>query len=73
MQGQTSMTDICIRYGISRKTAYKWYHRFLEQGEEGLKDLSKALIPLINSILMFKSTRLLILNLNIGLGGQKKF
>lgn len=42
MQGQTSMTDICLRYGISRKTAYKWYHRFLEHGEEGLLNLSNA-------------------------------
>lgn len=42
LQGNTSMTDICCRYGISRKTAYKWVDRFLEQGEEGLKDLSKA-------------------------------
>lgn len=42
MNGQSSMTDICLQYGISRKTAYKWYHRFLERGEEGLKDLSKA-------------------------------
>lgn len=42
LQGQSSMTDICLQYGISRKTGYKWYHRFLEHGEEGLKDLSKA-------------------------------
>jgi len=40
--GHSSMTDICRQYGISRKTGYKWYQRFLEEGEEGLKDLSKA-------------------------------
>ena len=40
--GNSSMTDICKQYGISRKTGYKWYHRFLKEGEEGLKDLSKA-------------------------------
>jgi len=40
--GETSMTDLCIRYGISRKTAYKWYHRFLEEGKKGLLDLSRA-------------------------------
>ncbi|MBA3238686.1 MAG: transposase [Parachlamydiaceae bacterium] len=38
----SSMADICRRHGISRKTAYKWVHRFLEHGEDGLKDLSKA-------------------------------
>ncbi len=42
VSGHSSMTDICKQYGISRKTAYKWCQRFLEQGEEGLKDLSKA-------------------------------
>lgn len=42
ISGESSMSDICVRYGISRKTAYKWYHRFLECGEDGLKDLSKA-------------------------------
>jgi putative transposase len=42
IEGKCSMTDLCIKYGISRKTAYKWYHRFLEEGEEGLKDQSKS-------------------------------
>lgn len=42
LQGKSSMTDLCIQYGISRKTGYKWYNRFLKHGEEGLKDLSKA-------------------------------
>jgi putative transposase len=40
--GDASMIDLCRRYSISRKTAYKWYHRFLEEGPEGLKDQSKA-------------------------------
>lgn len=42
ISGNSSMTDICKKYGISRKTGYKWYQRFLEEGAEGLKDLSKA-------------------------------
>lgn len=42
MEGHASMAHICRQFGISRKTAYKWYHRFLENGIEGLKDLSKA-------------------------------
>lgn len=41
-KGHSSMTDICKRYGISRKTGYKWYDRFLELGSEGLRDRSKA-------------------------------
>jgi transposase InsO family protein len=42
MNGEASMTAICAKYGISTKTAYKWYKRYLELGKEGLYDLSKA-------------------------------
>jgi hypothetical protein len=42
ISGHADMTELCKQYGISRKTGYKWYHRFLQQGEDGLKDLSKA-------------------------------
>lgn len=41
-QSDASMVALCKQYGISRKTAYKWYQRYVEFGEEGLKDLSKA-------------------------------
>lgn len=42
ISGESSMTAVSKQYGISRKTAYKWYQRFLELGDEGLLDLSKA-------------------------------
>ena len=42
MSGTVSMTDICKKYGISRKTGYKWCQRFIDNSKEGLKDLSKA-------------------------------
>lgn len=37
-----TMTALCKQYGISTKTGYKWYRRYLKRGEEGLKDQSKA-------------------------------
>lgn len=37
-----TMAAICERFGISRKTAYKWLKRYEEQGEKGLLDLSKV-------------------------------
>lgn len=37
-----SMTNLSLRFDVSRKTAYKWLKRYLELGEEGLKDLSRA-------------------------------
>lgn len=36
-----SISDLCRRFKISRKTGYKWWGRFKEDGLEGLKDLSR--------------------------------
>lgn len=41
-QGLYSMTDLCARYGVSRKTGYKWLARFTESGRRGLHDQSRA-------------------------------
>jgi len=32
---------LCQRYGVSRKTAYKWLRRYREEGERGLADQSR--------------------------------
>lgn len=37
-----SVSELCERYGISRKTAYKWLERYGREGESGLKDRSRA-------------------------------
>src|SRR5271157_251752 len=37
----TKIATICRRFGISRKTGYKWKKRFIEKGEEALKDHSR--------------------------------
>lgn len=36
-----SVTNICRKYGVSRKTYYKWKKRYLARGIDGLKDLSR--------------------------------
>ena len=36
------MTELCERYGISRKTGYKWLDRFDAGGRAGLSDRSRA-------------------------------
>jgi transposase-like protein len=33
---------VCRRYGISRKTFYKWKKRYAAQGEAGLRDQHRA-------------------------------
>lgn len=37
-----SMTELCQRFGISRKTGYKWLARYREGGLEALRDRSRA-------------------------------
>jgi len=41
-RGLYSMTDLCERYSISRKTGYKWRDRHAIDGMAGLLDLSHA-------------------------------
>ena len=36
-----SVTELCLNYGISRKTAYKWISRYHEAGPSGLQDRSR--------------------------------
>jgi len=41
-QGFYAMSELCARYGVSRKTGYKWLERFEEHGRRGLTDRSRA-------------------------------
>jgi transposase len=36
-----TVSIICKRYGVSRKTYYKWNNRYKQKGIDGLQDLSK--------------------------------
>ena len=42
IRGESSMTELCTKYGVSRKTGYKWIKRYQANGYKGLEDLSKA-------------------------------
>ncbi len=37
-----TMVELCARYGISRKTGYKWLARFAAAGRQGLQERSRA-------------------------------
>ena len=41
-QGLYPVTELCARYGISRKTGYQWLARFQEGGRQALADQSRA-------------------------------
>lgn len=42
LQGEDSLSEICRRFGVSRKTGRKWVERYRESGAEGLRDRSRA-------------------------------
>lgn len=42
LEGSVSLSKLCIAFGVSRKTAYKWLNRYNEFGPEGFKDQSRA-------------------------------
>ena len=33
-----NMAELCLRFGVSRKTGYKWLKRWESDGESGLED-----------------------------------
>lgn len=39
LKGEESITQLCLRYAITRKTGYKWIERFQQTGPVGLEDL----------------------------------
>jgi putative transposase len=41
-RGEKSMAEVCREFGVSRKTGYKTLSRFLDEGDAGLADKSRA-------------------------------
>lgn len=41
LRGEKSLQRCCHLFGVSRKTAYKWRQRFLQDGRRGLRDQSR--------------------------------
>ena len=42
LQHECTMTELCEHFGVSRRTGYKWWHRYEKAGVEGLRDRSRA-------------------------------
>jgi transposase InsO family protein len=40
-EGKESVSELCRRFGISRKSGYKWIDRYSEEGDAGLVDRSR--------------------------------
>ena len=41
-QRDEAFSMVCRRFGVSRKTGYKWLERYREGGVKGLRDRSRA-------------------------------
>ena len=50
LRQEEAMSGLCLRYGISRKTGYKWVGRYLEAGAAGLEERSSAPHRLVHAI-----------------------
>jgi putative transposase len=37
-----TMSELCARYGVSRRVGYKWLERYEQEGRRGLQDRSRA-------------------------------
>jgi putative transposase len=48
LRAKTGLAELCRRFGISRKTAYKWIARFKERGRRGLRDQTRRAHQLHN-------------------------
>jgi len=42
LEGWESMSELCARYGVSRRVGYKWLDRYREEGLSGLADRPRA-------------------------------
>lgn len=49
LQGE-AMSDVCREFGISRKTGYKVFNRYKEQGLEALSDRSRRPVRYANQL-----------------------
>lgn len=63
-----SITQLCQRYGISRKTGYKWIERYRRLGVDGLEDQSRK--PKHNRFALSYAQRQTIVQLRASVPGQ---
>ena len=42
LQKRFTMSELCYRYGVSRKTGYKWIQRYHREGTSGCGDRRRA-------------------------------
>ena len=63
LSGEETMSELCRRFGISRKTGHKWKNRYEACGLAGLADRSRA--PHRNPRALIETTRAAILEVRL--------
>ena len=72
IQEGINFSNLCLQFGISRPTGYKWLKRFEEEGLEGLCDRSKAPHSHTNIIKEYSEIKILEMRLKFKKLGPKK-
>lgn len=67
-----SFAEICQKYSISPKTGYKWLNRFMDSGELGLKDKSRARLSYPDKIDLNIEKQIIALRTEYPTWGPKK-
>jgi len=70
-EGHGSVTSACLRFGLSRKTFYKWKKRFDEHGDAGLGDRPRAPLRSPNATPSEVVSKILYLRQNYHFGPRK--
>ena len=68
LRATCSLSELCERYGISRKTGYKWIARYRQLGTDGLQEQSRK--PLHNRFAISYAQRQAIIELRTTTPGQ---
>ncbi|MFT3870550.1 MAG: IS481 family transposase [Nibricoccus sp.] len=72
LAGSISMVALCERFGVSRKTGYKWLRRFHAQGPAGLEDRQRARVRRSNQTSCSVETRVVKLRTKHPTWGARK-
>jgi putative transposase len=67
-----AVSELCLRYGVSRKTGYKWIERYMAQGPDGLLDRAHRAQVVHNKTSLEVEQALLALRLRHPSWGAKK-
>lgn len=72
LQGGASVSELCRRFGVSRKTGYKWLERYREVGSlQGLKEHSRRPHHSPGQTSEELEAKVVALRLQFGWGGRK--